>query len=1053
MLLRGSEVARWVPSTPVVLFVLGVVLGWLGISLVHLSFTLLGIWLIHSRMGRRLGELQRREARAALEAEKERARREGFDSLSERERVLIEELDSRVWLDDVQKKIYKKYAVELNGWLKSVLDDVLEGLTPLGPIMELGFTKFDLGPPLRVRRVVATRLENDDEAQLDVDVEKSGPVDIELAARLGGDRIGITIPLSLQSISLEATLRVRARMTERPPFVGVLDVALAREPTTFDFALHALLELSGLPAVADMILDAVKQTVMDVMLWPKKITIPLDEWWHPLTVPPRVAHGVLRVTIDRATDLPGADLDGYSDPYVVVEVLEEAAETVVRETFKTTVKSKQLHPVWDDASEAFFIMDPANEKLSFKVMDYDKFGDNDLLGTASVPPDVLRNLSSFGRGKTGNAKTRGGGGGERTRALWLQIAAPKSQKALDKLKYQHADRPSRLRVELSYGILAPRNTDFKPLDLVLQPKTGEETVLQDLDKAPPPLSSSKKVDAPPPPKVDAPLSSKVDAPLSSKVSFREEQEEGRAEEKKQDTDEDESLQHDFGDFDFDDDDEESPGGEDLDAETLRRLCRYGQVTLRAGRVRKQSKSGFGLWKPRYLELQLTLEYKEAEAVIAATLVHYRVSSEKGLRKKNVNDDEGPDDRRQPLGELRLCAEAELLKRENLASSLFPIYVNDTQFEVKAKERIWRFRCESKEDASSWTATMTRAIRAIRTDHAKVADLMRRASLKPEAHEATAGASLVVELIEARGLAGSDDNGLSDPYAVAAVGPKQTHTTRIIKQTLSPEWNEYVEFWAGTFGGGHLAAATASSSAGPPHEHDEDAAAGGQTRRISSSGSMGSPPSYSSTTRDGGSTTRERSRKPCVDGGSFGGFDLRDEKLTVRVWDDDLGRRGGQPELLGSLDIPLEDLLPEEREHDHLGWEGDKKPFAEPPAPKWWPLRPPTSSRRHRRNRHDPLYRSLSGGPAPAGEILLRLTLRRFHVARLDPPQRRSQPARVLRAVADQVSVIAKGVQGVAAEGANAVANAIPKRKKSRRTFKAAAHAVGFSRSRSRSRPP
>ena len=986
---------------PVVMFGSGVILGqWL--SMVSLGVVLGLIWIFTTTMAKREESLRRqiaeRQAVEHAEALRAAARVAQTLRLSEREKVLIEELDCRTWIDELLVKIYSQYKDDLSLWLKNLLDETFTWLCPLGPILEMKFTTFDLGERSpRIRKVAATRLEAPDEVQLDVDVKHLGcQVDVELAARLGGKWIGMTLPLRLSSMSIDAVFRVRARMSERPPYIGILDIALAAPPTVFDFALKAVVELSGLPAVAETIIDAVKALIEDLMLWPKRISLPLDEWWYPTSIPPKVAHGVLRITVDRATALPSADYDGYSDPYVVLEVYDAITdgtgdETVdtPRETIKTAVKSKSLSPVWAE-DFAFLIMDPAADKILFKLYDYDMYGESDLLGTTVVPATVLRDLSRPMCTK-------------KNRALWLQIAGPKKAKAKQKLKKKDHDLPARMRVELSYGILAPHKADFKALDFVI-PSNGDN---DDNDDA--------VVDVEPP------------------VAAAKEEEE----EESDDDEEKDVLNGLHDDNSEDDDDVERKEGlseEDLEEKTVHQLFRQGAVTLWTGHVRKQGFGGFRTCRKRWMELQLTLEYEPevVDPLVAATLVYYRANDDEEKNKKNPH----------ALGEMRLCSTAEV---KTMTTAMFR---SETQFEVKAHKKLWRIRCADKSETRVWTTMIERALRVSRSDRGELH--RRMTALRPEppslVPQACTGASIVIEVIEARGLIGADDNGLCDPYVVATVG-KQAHTTRVVKQTLAPRWAEYVEFWAG------------GMDVRPTQEQQE--------RWLAAHTST-----VSTVESDSPSVTPPKDKKKKERDPLFGGFQLVSEKLCIEIFDEDLGRKKQQQELLGYLNIPLVDLLPsevathEEEDDDHhekrdlrslpSTWNMFTRPsmassvssnVIEPPRPRWYPLKQPTEDKRRRHHRHHTLSRSFSGAPAPAGEILLRVTLRRFHVAKLEERHKVStRSAQVFQAVADQAKAVAKGVQGgvAAAKKAAGASNRV------KRSFKAAAHAAAFSSDLSRS---
>lgn len=50
-------------------------------------------------------------------------------------------------------------------------------------------------------------------------------------------------------------------------------------------------------------------------------------------------------------------------------------------------------------------------------------------------------------------------------------------------------------------------------------------------------------------------------------------------------------------------------------------------------------------------------------------------------------------------------------------------------------------------------------------------------------------SVIITLLEARGLRGVDKNGTSDPYVRVKAGRYQIYKTQVIPKTLDPEWNE------------------------------------------------------------------------------------------------------------------------------------------------------------------------------------------------------------------------------------------------------------------------
>ncbi|CAH8870683.1 unnamed protein product [Trichobilharzia szidati] len=91
--------------------------------------------------------------------------------------------------------------------------------------------------------------------------------------------------------------------------------------------------------------------------------------------------GELTVGVIQATDLPGMDLSGTSDPYVKVFLLPEK-----KKKHETKVHRKTLNPVFN---ETFVFKVPYAEiggkTLVFNVYDFDRFSKHDQIGQIQVP--------------------------------------------------------------------------------------------------------------------------------------------------------------------------------------------------------------------------------------------------------------------------------------------------------------------------------------------------------------------------------------------------------------------------------------------------------------------------------------------------------------------------------------------------------------------------------------------------------------------------------------------------------------------------------------------
>ncbi|KAL3309451.1 Arf guanine nucleotide exchange factor syt1, partial [Cichlidogyrus casuarinus] len=91
--------------------------------------------------------------------------------------------------------------------------------------------------------------------------------------------------------------------------------------------------------------------------------------------------GELTVGIIQATDLPGMDMSGTSDPYVKTYLMPDK-----KKKFETKVHRKTLNPVFN---ETFVFKVPfaevAGKTLVFAVYDFDRFSKHDQIGQIQIP--------------------------------------------------------------------------------------------------------------------------------------------------------------------------------------------------------------------------------------------------------------------------------------------------------------------------------------------------------------------------------------------------------------------------------------------------------------------------------------------------------------------------------------------------------------------------------------------------------------------------------------------------------------------------------------------
>lgn len=83
----------------------------------------------------------------------------------------------------------------------------------------------------------------------------------------------------------------------------------------------------------------------------------------------------LLVRVIEARNIPAMDLNGFSDPYVKLQL--------GKQRFKTKVVKKCLNPSW--CEEFTFRVEDLKDELAIYVLDEDKYFNDDFIGQIKVP--------------------------------------------------------------------------------------------------------------------------------------------------------------------------------------------------------------------------------------------------------------------------------------------------------------------------------------------------------------------------------------------------------------------------------------------------------------------------------------------------------------------------------------------------------------------------------------------------------------------------------------------------------------------------------------------
>ena len=192
--------------------------------------------------------------------------------------------------------------------------------------------------------------------------------------------LGIPIPVWVDIKGIIGKVRVRAQMVPDPPFVKFVTVSLMGEPKV-DIAAtplnKRLFNVMNLPLISLFVKNSINASAAQYVA-PKSLTIDAGKLLIGDTVKktPNTL-GIMWITLHRAIDISAQDLNGSSDPYVVLSFSKFG-----KPIYSTRVIQRDLNPYWEESTAVLVTMETlkAREKLSLQLWDSDRFSPDDIVG-------------------------------------------------------------------------------------------------------------------------------------------------------------------------------------------------------------------------------------------------------------------------------------------------------------------------------------------------------------------------------------------------------------------------------------------------------------------------------------------------------------------------------------------------------------------------------------------------------------------------------------------------------------------------------------------------
>jgi Ca2+-dependent lipid-binding protein len=226
----------------------------------------------------------------------------------------------------------------------------------------------------------------DDEVILQLNVKYAGNPNIIVAAKAFGMKATVQ--------ATEVQVWAQVRVTLKPlipvfPCFSNITISLMTKPHV-DFGLKLLGgDVMAIPGLYHFAQDRIKKIVDTMLLWPHKMEIPLGGAIGTRPV------GILHVKLVEGKELRKTDVFGSTDPFV------EMAFTGDDKPQKSKTLKNTQSPTWNEEFQ-FVVRDPAADKLTLQVYDWDRTSANSKTGVAVVNvKDVV---------------------GQGERDLWLELA-------------------------------------------------------------------------------------------------------------------------------------------------------------------------------------------------------------------------------------------------------------------------------------------------------------------------------------------------------------------------------------------------------------------------------------------------------------------------------------------------------------------------------------------------------------------------------------------------------------------------------------------------------
>ncbi|MCO5588214.1 hypothetical protein L7F22_042169 [Adiantum nelumboides] len=202
----------------------------------------------------------------------------------------------------------------------------------------------------------------------------------------------VEIPVWCEVLGIEGKMRLRLQLVPTAPFVAHVAFTFVGKPkieiSAKPLGRRMVIDAMHLPIISSYVLHSIEAVVKN-FISPHSYTVDIASLLEAQDGPRNVyALGVIVLVIHQGINLPAADTNGTSDPFVSVSFARAG-----KPLFTTRVLLKTKDPIWHEMAILPVSPDEVRdqERLRMTIFDADRFSVDDPLGKVEVSIDKLIN--------------------------------------------------------------------------------------------------------------------------------------------------------------------------------------------------------------------------------------------------------------------------------------------------------------------------------------------------------------------------------------------------------------------------------------------------------------------------------------------------------------------------------------------------------------------------------------------------------------------------------------------------------------------------------------